>query len=104
METATQAVTADITSKDVTQLLDTLTQSEFGELKLEMGDVKIKVRRDLEPTPAVAAAPAPAAVAGSVPFYPTTVIAPAPHMEAALRLAPAPYQRGLQPKQLHCHH
>lgn len=83
-------VEEEISAKDVTKLLDTLTQPEMtiAELHLEMGEFEIKVRRKVDAAHEPAApAPAPA------PPSTATVIAPERDMQPALRLAPMPYQR-----------
>jgi hypothetical protein len=79
-----------MSTKEVTKLLDTLTQPEMtiAELHLEMGDFEIRVRRKLDATPAPAAAPAASGMASVA-----TVIAPDNQMQPSLRLAPLPYMR-----------
>jgi hypothetical protein len=90
-------VADEISTKDVTDLLTTLTQPDMSiaELVLEMGDLRIKVRRNLEVEVPPAAAAAPAAAPTTQVLAPPAPEwgAPAPHMDAALRLAPLPYQR-----------
>jgi len=90
---ASAQVTDEISTKELTQLLDTLTQPDMSiaELHLEMGDVEIKVRRKVEAdAPSAApAAPAPAPSMASV----ASVIAPQQTLQPALHLAPMPWQR-----------
>lgn len=90
---ASAQVAEEISTKELTQLLDTLTQPDMtiAELHLEMGDVEIKVRRKVEAdAPSAApAAPAPAPTMASV----ASVIAPQQMLQPALHLAPMPYQR-----------
>ena len=89
-------VADEISTKEVTDLLTTLTQPDMSiaELVLEMGDFRIKVRRNLEAEVPPVAAAAPAASTTQVLAPPAPEWgAPAPHMDAALRLAPLPYQR-----------
>jgi hypothetical protein len=89
---ASAEVADDMSTKEVTKLLDTLTQPEMtiAELHLEMGDFEIKVRRKLDATPA-AAAPAAAPAASGMASV-ATVIAPDNQMQPS-RLAPLPYMR-----------
>lgn len=85
-------VTTYVSAKEVASLLDTLTQPDMSiaELHLEMGDFEIRVRRSVtDDAPGAVAAAAAAHAAPSM----ATVVAPAPHMEPALRLAPMAYQR-----------
>lgn len=90
-------VADEISTKEVTDLLTTLTQPDMSiaELVLEMGDFRIKVRRNLEAEVPPVAAAAPAAAPTTQVLAPPAPEwgAPAPHMDAALRLAPLPYQR-----------
>jgi hypothetical protein len=81
---AVQTEGAEISTKDVTKLLDTFTQPEMtiAELHMVSGDLEIRVRRKLEADAPVAAA-ARSAVA----------VAPEPHLQPALQLAPAPWVR-----------
>lgn len=84
---AVQTEEAEISTKDVAKLLDTLTADgmTIAELHMVSGDLEIRVRRKLEADAPVA--PAPAAARSAV------AMAPEPHLQPALNLAPAPWVR-----------
>lgn len=88
---AVQTGEAEISTKDVAKLLDTLTQPDMtiAELHMVSGDLEIRVRRKLEADVPVAAAPVAAAAAARSAY----AAAPEPHMQPALQLAPAPWVR-----------
>lgn len=54
---------AELTRADIDEILKLVDGSDFDELKLEMGDLKLELRRRGAPAPAAAPAPAPAPVA-----------------------------------------
>ncbi|WP_417628473.1 acetyl-CoA carboxylase biotin carboxyl carrier protein [Pararhodobacter aggregans] len=54
---------AELTRADIDEILKLVDGSDFDELKLEMGDLKLELRRRGASAPAAAAAPTPAPVA-----------------------------------------
>lgn len=71
------------------QLLETLTAPgmEVLEVQLSMDDLELHVRRQPSDDTTNASAAPPAAAGG------VAVLAPTPHLQPALHLAPAPYAR-----------
>ncbi len=64
--------------KDVKKLLDAVAAAEIAELTYETGDVRITIRRGVEPAAAGAAAPADASQAGAVAAAAPATAAQAP--------------------------
>ena len=72
---------ADLTRDDIDDILKLIDNSDFDELKLEMGDMKLELRRRGAGSAAAPVAPAAPAAAPAAP-------APAPAKEAAAVPAP----------------
>lgn len=80
-----------LTPGDLEQIMKLFEQSSFGEMKLEVGDLKLHLRKTDASAPAVAAevipaSPAPAAPAGSV--VPTASVLPPAGKDEADVLSP----------------
>ncbi|GAB1380087.1 acetyl-CoA carboxylase biotin carboxyl carrier protein [Pararhodobacter aggregans] len=66
---------AELTRADIDEILKLVDGSDFDELKLEMGDLKLELRRRGASAPAAAPAPAPAPVAKSAEAVAAPVVA-----------------------------
>jgi acetyl-CoA carboxylase biotin carboxyl carrier protein len=67
---------ADLTRADIDDILKLIDGSDFDELKLEVGDLKLELRRRGGAVPSASAPAAPVAIEAPAPVKPAAVAAP----------------------------
>jgi acetyl-CoA carboxylase biotin carboxyl carrier protein len=88
-----------LTSGDLEQIMKLFEQSSFGEMKLEVGDLKLHLRKAGAPASAVAAQPIPASPTPAAPAVPTAKVLAPPGKDETDVLSPllGVYYRAAKP-------